>query len=174
LVLAATIDGWVWYDWRWMVVYRLQEAAMPGAVLAKREVRKGFDAINRHDLDTVMGMFSEDGVFEFPGDTVLAGRHDNPEAIRAWFKRWFDGMPEIHFTLRHVSVENIFAMGATNVVHAEWDVDETDMEGNSYHVTGVAAFDIKGGKVRLVKDYIFDQDVLSRIWPHKEPPDTEQ
>jgi len=154
------------------VVYRQEEAVMLGAVLAKREVRKGFDAINRHDLDSLTAMFAEDGVFEFPGDTMLAGRHDNPEAIRAWFKRWFDRMPEIQFTLRHVSVENIFAMGATNVVHAEWDLDETDTDGNSYHVTGVTAFDIKGGKARLIKDYIFDQDVLSRIWPHQEPSDT--
>jgi ketosteroid isomerase-like protein len=155
-----------------MVVYRQEEAVMLGAILAKREVRKGFDAINRHDLDTLMGMFDEGGVFEFPGDTVLAGRHDSPETIRAWFKRWFDRMPEIHFTLRHVSVENIFAMGATNVVHAEWDLDETDTDGNSYHVTGVTSFDIKGGKATLIKEYIFDQDVLSRIWPHQEPSDT--
>lgn len=153
-----------------MVVYRQKEAVMLGAVLAKREVRKGFDAINRHDLETLAGMFAEDGAYEFPGDTVRAGRHDSPEAIRAWFKRWFDAMPEIHFTLTHVSVKNIFAMGATNVVHAEWDLDQTDTEGNSYHLTGVTSFDIKGGKAQLVKDYIFDQDVISAIWPARDDP----
>ena len=141
---------------------------MLGAVLAKREVRKGFDAINRHDLETLLGMFADDGVFEFPTGTVLGGRHQGREALEAWFTRWFDRMPEIHFTLRNVSVDNIFAMGATNVVHAEWDLDETDQEGNAYHLTGVTAFHVEGGKAKLVKDYIFDQDVLAVIWPPKE------
>ncbi len=141
---------------------------MLGAVLAKREVRKGFDAINRRDLDALLNMFADDGAFEFPTDTVLGGRHQGSEAIRAWFEYWFDRLPEIHFTVRHVSVDNIFAMGATNTVHAEWDLEVTNTEGNSYHLSGVTAFHVEGGKAKLVKDYIFDQDVLSAIWPRKE------
>ena len=138
---------------------------MLGAVLAKREIRKAFEALNRQDLKTVMSMFTDDGVFEFPTDTVLGGRHEGPEAIRAWFERWFDRMPEIHFTVNHISVDNIFAVGATNVAHAEWDLEETDREGNTYRLTGVTAFQVEGGKARHIKDYIFDQDLLSEIWP---------
>jgi len=140
---------------------------MLGAVLAKREIAKGFAAISRHDLDTVVGMFHEDGVFEFPGHTVLGGRFQGKEEIRAWFRRWFDRMPEIRFTLRHVSVDRIFAFGATNAVHAEWDLDETDQEGRTYHLTGVTAFEVQGGKARRVKDYIFEQDLLGSISPPK-------
>lgn len=141
---------------------------MLGAVLAKREITKGFAAIDRHDLDTVVGMFHEDGVFEFPGHTVLGGRFEGTEEIRAWFRHWFDEMPEIRFTLRHVSVDKIFALGATNAVHAEWDLDETDQEGRTYHLTGVTAFEVQRGKARRVKDYIFDQDLLASIWPPKD------
>jgi ketosteroid isomerase-like protein len=147
---------------------RQEEVVMLGAILAKREVRKGFDAINRHDLETVLSMFTDDAAFVFPTGTVVGGRHEGPEARRAWFTQWFDRMPEIHFTLRHVTVDNIFAMGATNVVHAEWDLDEADQEGNTYHVTGVTAFQIEGGKAKLIKDYIFDQDIVSAVWPRKE------
>lgn len=141
---------------------------MLGAVLAKREVRKGFDALNRHDLDSLTDMFHEDGVFEFPGNNIASGRYEGREAIRAWFERWYDRLPESRFTLRHVSVENIFALGASNVAHAEWDVEETDRDGTTHHMTGVTAFEVEGGKARFVKDYIFDQDVLAEIWPPKE------
>jgi ketosteroid isomerase-like protein len=145
---------------------RQEEVVMLGAILAKQEVRKGFDAINRHDLETLLGMFADDGAFEFPSGTVLGGRHEGP-AVRAWFERWFERMPKIHFTVNHVLVDNIFAMGPTNVVHAEWDLDETDQEGNTYHLTGVTAFQIEGGKAKLIKDYIFDQEIVSAIWPRK-------
>ena len=138
---------------------------MLGALLAKREVRKGFDALNRHDLDTLLAMFHHDGVFEFPSDTIVGGRYQGREAIRAWFERWYERLPESRFTLRHISVENIFALGATNVAHAEWEDEETDEEGRTYHMTGVTSFEVEGGKARLVKDYIFDQEVLAEIWP---------
>lgn len=141
---------------------------MLGAILARREVVKGFERIGRHDLDAVMHMFHDDGVFDFPGDTVMGGRFEGKDEIRAWFSRWFERMPEISFTLCHISVENIVAMGSSNVVHVEWAVDETDREGTSYHVTGVTAFEIEGGKARRVKDYIFDQDVLAEAWPSRE------
>ncbi len=141
---------------------------MLGAVLAQREVRKAFDAMNRHDVEALVASYHEDGEFEFPGDTIMSGRFRGREAIRGWFERWFARM-QIRFTLRQVSVENIFAFGGTNVLHVEWDVEETDREGHVYHMTGVTAFDIVGGKARRVKDYIFDQDVLASIWPRKSP-----
>ncbi len=141
---------------------------MLGAVIARRQVRKGFDAIMGHDLDTLVGMFADDAVFEFPAGNSIEGRQEGSEAVRAWFGHWFDRMPEIRFTLRHVSVENIMAMGGTNVVHAEWDLDEKDTEGNTYHLTGVTSFDIRGGKAQVVKDYIFEQDRLAAIWPRGE------
>ncbi len=54
---------------------------MLGALFAKREVRKGFKAMMRHDADTLMGMIHDDGVLEFPGSTVLAGRYEGKEAF---------------------------------------------------------------------------------------------
>lgn len=83
-------------------------------------------------------------------------------------------MPEIRFTLHHVTVENILAMGGTNVVLAEWDLDEKDGDGNPYHFTGVTAFDIQGGKAVYAKDYIFEQDRLATIWTSEERSDTQQ
>jgi SnoaL-like domain len=99
---------------------------------------------------------------------VLGGRFKGRDSIRAWLQRWFNRMPAIRFTLRHVSVENIFAVGASNVVHVEWELDETDQEGRSYYLTGVTAFEVVGGKAKRVKDYIFDQNTIAQIWPSKD------
>jgi ketosteroid isomerase-like protein len=140
---------------------------MLGAILAKREARKAFDALIRHDLDALMGAFHEDGVFEFPGETVLGGSFHGKQEIRGWFEHWWERMPVTRFTLRHVSVENIFALGGTNTVSVEWDLDERDTEGHSYSLTGITRLEVVGGKARHVKDYIFDQHVLEGIWPKK-------
>lgn len=137
---------------------------MIGAVLAKRAGHEAFAAINRRDLEAIVGMFAADGVFEFPGHSAMAGRFSGKEAIRSWFERWFQEM-QPHFTLKHVSVERIFAFGATNTVHVEWELDEVNQAGERFHMTGVTALHARGGKAVLVHDYIPDQDVLERAWP---------
>lgn len=138
---------------------------MIGAVLAKRAGRQAFAALNRKDLDGIVGAFRDDGVFEFPGHSALAGRFAGKQAVREWFARWFAEMAEIHFTLKHVSVEHIFALGASNTVHVEWELDETNSAGQRFHVTGMTSLTARGGKAVLVHDYIPDQDVLEQAWP---------
>ncbi len=137
---------------------------MLGAVLAKRAGRAAFAAINRRDVDTIVGMFKEDGVFEFPGQSAIAGRFVGRKAIREWFQHWFTEM-QPRFTVTSVSVEDIFALGATNTVHVEWELDEVNRAGEHFHLTGVTALHARGGKAVLVRDYIPDQDVLERAWP---------
>ena len=140
---------------------------MIGAVMTKRAVAQSYDAISRQDLDALQGMFHEDAVLEFPGDTVMSGRFEGWEAIRGWFDRWFKMSPETRFTPRHVLVENIFALGASNVVHVEWDLDEVTRQGDHNHLTGVTTFGIDGGKGRQVVIYIYDPSVLASMWPPK-------
>jgi ketosteroid isomerase-like protein len=137
---------------------------MLGAVLAKREITKGFVAMGRHDVDAIVAMYEDDAVLEFPTRTVMGGRFQGRDAIRAWFERWFDRMPQIRFTLRHVSVEDILALGATNALLVEWDLDETDRDGREWHLSGATSIEVVGGKVRRSKEYIFDQDVVEQVW----------
>lgn len=137
---------------------------MIGALITKRQLRKSFSAINRHDLDTLMGLCAESAVFEFPTTTVLGGRYQGEDALRAWFARWFDRMPKIQYTLTHVLLERPLALGASNVAHVEWELDQTDLEGHSYRLTGVTVFRVEGGKAIYAKNYIFEQEVLDMIW----------
>ena len=137
---------------------------MIGAILIKRAVREGYAAVSRQDLDAVAELFHEDAVFEFPGETIKSGRFEGREAIHAWFANWFERMPVTRFTIRHISVENIFALTDSNVVHVEWEVMEVDRDDHPYRLTGVGALVIEHGKVRSAKDYIFDQPLLERIF----------
>ena len=106
-------------------------------------------------------------MFEFPGDSVLSGRHVGLAAIRGFYEQWFEYMPQTKFTVEHTAVEDIFALTATNNGYVEWEVDQTDREGQQYHATGITKFGIEGGKIRHGKDYIFDQDVVATAYPRR-------
>ena len=140
---------------------------MLGAILAKRELTKAFTSLGK-DPDVMVSAFAEDGVYEFPGESAMSGRHEGRDEIRKFATAWADRMSSIQFKVRHVSVENIFAMGPSNHIHVEWDLDETTREGDAYHFTGVSSFHVKGGKVSHAKCYIPEQDQLAKIWPKLE------
>lgn len=72
-------------------------------------------------------------------------------------------MPEICITLRHISVAHPWPLSRSNVVHAEWELDETDREGHHHHLTGVSAIEVEGGKTRHLEDYILEQQQRAAI-----------
>ncbi len=129
---------------------------MIGAILLKRAANDGFAEVNRHDLEALLERYHEDAVFEFPVDSVMSGRHVGLEEIRGFYEQWFEFMPTIRFTVQHTAVEDIFALTATNNGYVEWEVDQSDREGKQYHATGITKLQIDGGKIRHVKDYVFD------------------
>ena len=144
---------------------------MIGAMLAKRAAAEGYAILTRQDLDAIAKSFHEDAVWEYPGETILGGRFVGRTAIREWFQRYFELMPETRFTVRHTAVENIFALGLTNDSYVEYELDQVDHAGRHYHVTGVTAFHIKGAKIRHAKDFIFEQDVEATAYPPREAVD---
>jgi len=142
---------------------------MIGAIIAKRMARSGFDALNRHDLDKSMAGWAEDATWTFPGNIPLSGETKGKKAIEAAFAKWMERFPKIDFTVKEVFVSNIFALGATNNIAAEWDIVETDREGKEFHNSGVTIIRVKGGKVVAIKEYIFDADALEEAWGKNEP-----
>jgi ketosteroid isomerase-like protein len=71
----------------------------------------------------------------------------------------------IRFHLKHVCVDAPFALGASNTVAVEWDVEETDVDGVTYRMSGVTVIEGRRGKVVRAREYVFEQDVLARAWP---------
>ena len=134
---------------------------MIGALIIKRMIRGAFQALNRHDIDTFLKNWHDDGTFIYPSDIMVSGTHEGKTAIRSWFENFFDLFPTIEFTVKHVAVKNIFDVTGSNVAIAEWDIKVTKKDGFSAANSGVSVIVTRMGKVIYVKDYIFD---TGEVW----------
>ena len=138
---------------------------MIGAILAKRGVTAGYDAMNRHDLQAVMADWHDDAVFAYPGDIPASGTYKGKSVIEAWFDRYFEQFPEVRFEVLDVCVRDLFDLVGNNVIIGHWNVQLTNREGQTGSWSGVSIFTLQRGKVVGLKDIIFDVgDAFRRIW----------
>jgi hypothetical protein len=69
------------------------------------------------------------------------------------------------YIVQDICVRNIFDLIWTNVVAVQWNLQLTNRDGKAGQNSGVTAIHIQGGKVFLVKDYIFDQgENFTLLW----------
>jgi ketosteroid isomerase-like protein len=129
---------------------------MIGALVARKAIAGAFEAMNRHDLPEFMSAWRDDGVFIYPGEIPASGTFRGKSAVEGWFRNFFDQFPRIHFDVQDICVRNIFALTGTNVVAVHWNIYLTNREGRVGENSGVTVITIKGGKVSLVQDFIFD------------------
>jgi ketosteroid isomerase-like protein len=62
--------------------------------------REQLEAVNRGDLDTLMGFCPPDGVYDTSPSGL--GVYEGPEAIRAFVKAWWDAFEELRFELEEL------------------------------------------------------------------------
>jgi len=129
---------------------------MIGAIVAKKAIANSFEAMNRHDLSKFMSVWREDGVFIYPGEIRESGTFEGKSAVEGWFRNFFDQFPRIQFNIQDICVKNIFALSGTNVVTVHWNIELTNRNGRKGQNSGVTVINIRGGKVFLIKDFIFD------------------
>ena len=138
----------------------------------ERLAARSFEAMNRKDLPGVMRFWADDGVFEFPGHTPISGRIVGKPAIEAWFRRYFDRMASVRFTVRRAGIANPVGLTYSNTLYIEWDVDLTSVDGVTIHTSGVGVYTVRRGKLISVKDYVFDPSIGEAIWGRAETPAT--
>lgn len=86
-------------------------------------------------------------------------------SIQKWYQNFMDQFPKIKFTLKNISVKNIFDFVRTNVVTTHWDVDLTNRNGKEIQNSGITMINLKFGKALWDIDYIFDTgDKLKSVW----------
>jgi ketosteroid isomerase-like protein len=129
---------------------------MIGAILAKRGIAKGYDAMNRRDLPAMMADWHDDAVFVYPGDVPASGTFEGKSVIEAWFRRYFEQFPAVRFEVLDICVRDIFDMVGNNVIIGHWNVQVTSREGQAGSWSGVSIFTLQRGKVVALKDIIFD------------------
>ena len=138
---------------------------MIGAILAKRGVAGGYDAMNRRDLPAMMADWHEDAKFIYPGDVPASGTFKGKSVIEAWFRRYFEQFQDVNFEVLDICVRDIFDLIGNNVIIGHWNVQVTSQEGQTGGWSGVSIFTLQRGKVIDLKDIIFDVgDEFRRCW----------
>ncbi len=120
---------------------------MIGAIIAKIAVKKGFKALNDHDLEGFMKSWGDNGKWIYPGSLTVSGEFEGKENVHKWFTRFLDQFPTLTFTINHLGVGNMFDLVGNNVISAQWDLDLITKEGMTFKNTGVTVLTIKNGKV---------------------------
>lgn len=103
-------------------------------------------AFNRHDVDAIMALMTEDCVFENTRPPPDGERVEGAEAVRAVWEQLFDRSPQARF-----ETEEIFATGDRCVVR--W-VYHWVRDGEPGHVRGVDLFRVRDGKVAEKLSYV--------------------
>jgi taurine dehydrogenase small subunit len=105
------------------------------------------DAWNRHDVDVLMSMMTDDGVFEASGGNYVNGeRHEGQQAVRAAYTAVFAQYPDAHWgNARH------FVKGDRGV--SEWTFTGTLKDGKRVEVTGCDVFTFRSGKIALKNSF---------------------
>jgi steroid delta-isomerase-like uncharacterized protein len=105
------------------------------------------DAWNRHDIDALMEMMTDDCVFEASAGQQVAGQRSQGKlAVRAAFAAVFDAFPDAHWAdARH------FVVGSRGV--SEWTFTGTQKDGRRVEVNGCDLFTFGNGKIAVKNSF---------------------
>ena len=112
------------------------------------------EAWNRHDLDALMSMMTDDCVFEASaGPEVQGERSDGQRAVREAYGAVFDTFPDAHWANpRH------FVAGDRGV--SEWTFTGTRRDGARVEVNGCDLFMFRDGRIAVKNSYRKNRPVL--------------
>jgi uncharacterized protein (TIGR02246 family) len=104
-------------------------------------------AWNRHDLDALMSMMTDDCVFAASaGPDVEGERSEGRQAVRAAFAAVFETFPDAHWAnARH------FVAGDRGV--SEWTFTGTRRDGTRVEVTGCDLLTFRDGRIAVKNAY---------------------
>ncbi len=112
------------------------------------EVIKQFnDAFNRHDVQAVMALMTDDCVFENTYPPPDGERFEGQEAVRHFWEEFFRSSPHAVF-----QSEEMITHGDRCVIR--WRYDWTNTDDQSGHIRGVDVFRVRNGKVAEKLAYV--------------------
>jgi ketosteroid isomerase-like protein len=105
------------------------------------------DALNRHDVDAVMALMTEDCVFENTYPPPDGTRYEGQAAVRGFWEEMLRSSTDARFT-----TEELVATGDRATVR--WRYDYTSVDGLAGHIRGVDVFRVRDGKVAEKLAYV--------------------
>ncbi|MCA1844494.1 MAG: nuclear transport factor 2 family protein [Actinobacteria bacterium] len=109
------------------------------------------DAFNRHDVDGLVGCFTDDATYH----DLFYGRHGGHDELRKMFERMFTEGRDLVWTIDAVA-------GSPQLEIAEWTFDFLVSDaiprsaGRHLHFPGVSVFELRDGRCRAYREY-FDK-----------------
>jgi ketosteroid isomerase-like protein len=104
-------------------------------------------AFGSGDVDTIMGLMTDDVAFEATGPAPDGVRYDGADAVRAVWVELFGQTAGASFT-----EEDSFVAGDRGVL--QWRFDWTGDDGSPGHVRGVDVLRFRDGKVASKLSYV--------------------
>jgi len=105
------------------------------------------EAFNRHDVEGLMRLMSNDCVFEntdpAPDGTVYSGK----EAVTQFWQDFFRESPNAR-----IEIEEVFGLDKRCIMR--WKYHWVDADGNKGHVRGVDIFKVKDGFISEKFSYV--------------------
>lgn len=107
------------------------------------EVMKDFlGAFNDHDVDAIMGFFTEDCEFDTPsGPTPFGRRFRGKDEVREGIAARFTGIPDVHYG------DDVHWYCEDRGV-SEWTLSGTTTDGHAIQVRGCDLFVFSGDKIK--------------------------
>jgi ketosteroid isomerase-like protein len=135
-----------------MGISKIGEVGMGTADNTAR-IRKGYEAFNKGDVETLIDLFAEDIVWHFPGTSKLAGDHIGRDATLTMLGAYgaaTDG------TLQ----ANLIDVMASDDHVAGWANDTASAGGKSLDVRAAVIFAMRDGKVSEAWHHFDDLNAL--------------
>ena len=99
-------------------------------------------AFNRHDVDDMMALMTDDCVFENTDPAPDGTRYEGQAAVRRFWEEFFTASPQAY-----IAVEDVFAQGERGA--QTWRYTWGDG-----HVRGVDVFHFRDGKIAAKLSYV--------------------
>jgi limonene-1,2-epoxide hydrolase len=114
---------------------------------AMRVVLAFNEALNHHDVASMMQLISEDCVFESPNPAPDGTVYSGKEAVTQFWENFFKDSPQAH-----VEIDDIFGFGRRCILR--WRYDWVDVAGNQEHIRGIDIFEVRDGLICEVLSYV--------------------
>ncbi len=121
-------------------------------------IRRGYEAFNKGDMETLTELFDENAAWHTPGRSSVAGDHEGREAAFALFGR-YGGETGGTFKaeLRYVLADD--DGHAVGIHHTS-----AERDGKQLDVDCALVFEIKDGRVVDGREHFYDLDAWDEFW----------
>lgn len=120
-------------------------------------VRRGYEAFNAGDMETLSGLFAEDAVWYPAGSSVLSGKKQGRDAVLAYFGELG---ARSQGTFR-ATVQDVIG-GENHTIGLQQSHAESN--GKTMDVESAIAFVVRDGKVVEGREYFDDTAKADEFW----------